>query len=304
MFGINYKVIKENPYDKAKLPYKGLLVKSKWKDSYARVIESENIKALFLNTEFKWMCDDYAFLSTIPKLRELHILDSHASGIEAISAQDQLDDLTLDIPDTYSIDYTKLVTLKKLFTYGKKKNDSLYQCTTLEDLYINEMKVGDRHELGNLVNLKKLSIANSDITKLDFLSKLKQLEWLELISCKKISSFEPISNLKHLKRLHINEYKDIGDISFLEALESLEVLVIEAGKLKSIAPLAGLTELKALAIYGMTSGIADGNLEPLLNLKKLGIVDIPSRKYYNYSIASHWNWDDVDKPRTNWLTKK
>lgn len=304
MFGINYKVIKENPYDKTKLPYKGLLVKSKWKDSYARVIEDEDVKALSLNIEFKWSCDDYAFLGTIPKLLEIHILDAHVRGIEAISAQDQLTELSLDVPDAYTIDYTRLVALKKLFTYGKKKNDSLYQCTSLEDLYINEMKVGDRHELGNLVNLKKLSIANSDITKLDFLSQLKQLEWLELDNCKKISSFEPVSNLKRLKRLHINEYKDIGDISFLEGLNAMEVLVIEAGKVKSIAPLAGLTELKALAIYGMTSGIADGNLGPLLNLKKIGILDIPSRKYYNYSITSHWNWDDVDKPRTNWLTKK
>ncbi len=304
MFGINYKIVKENPYDKAKLPYKGMVVKSKWKDSFAKVIESESVGALFLNSEFKWSCDDYSFLASIPKVKEIHILDSHSRGIGAIESQIELTELTVDAPDAYSIDFAKLVNLRKLFTYGNKQNDTLYQCVSLEDLYINELKFGDRHELGKLINLKKLSIANANLTKLDFLSSLTQLEWLELANCKKVVSFEPISTLLALKRLHINEYKDIGDISFLQNLKDLEVLVIEAGKVNSIKPIGGLVKLKALSIYGMTAGIQDGDVEPIANLKNLGILDIQNRKSYNYNIEKHWNWDDVDKPRSNWLTPK
>lgn len=42
----------------------------------------------------------------------------------------------------------------------------LYFCNSIEKLYIDDFKIGDKHCIGNLKNLKDLTIANSNITSL------------------------------------------------------------------------------------------------------------------------------------------
>jgi Leucine-rich repeat (LRR) protein len=301
LFDNSYKITKENPYDKAPLPYKGLILKKKWKESHATLIGKENIKALFLNMELGWSCDDYSFLSQIPKILEIDIIDGHSRGIEALTHQDELEDIGLNVPDAYGIDWRKFPKLRTLFVYGRKQNESLYGCSSLEELYFDEVKLGDRHSLGSLTRLKKLTIANSDMTNLGFLSGLRHVETLELFNCKKIASFSPIEQLKNLRRLHISGSKVVGDISFLQDMTNLEVLIIDGGKVDSILPLKNLENIKALAIYGTSSSIQDGNLSPIKNFKKLAMLDIPSRASYNLKLNTHWNWNDIDKPRKDWV---
>lgn len=297
-----YKIVSNNPYNDNPLNYKGLFIKDNWRDQYIDVIKKNNIKALFLNCSWGWNCNDYSFFQKIPKLKEIDIIDSESDSIKSIEHQNELEILGLNIPDSYFIDFSQLPQLRELFVYGRKNNLTLYQCISLEKLYIDEFKLGDKHSLNQLHNLRELTIANSNVTSLKFLEDLKKIEKLELYNCRKILSFSYIEGLENLKRLHISGYKNINDISFICSLKNLEILLIDAGIVDSLEPIAHLPNLKALAIVGNNSIIKDRNIEPIKSLNKLSILNINNHKSYNYKINNYWNWNDYGKARNNWVT--
>lgn len=305
IFPRNYNLVHSNPCDGQPLSYLGIVVKSTWLDTLSSIISRKNVKAWFLNIELGWRCKRYSFLRDIPKILELDIVDSHSQGIEGVEYQDELVDLGLNLPNAYSIDFRKLRKLRILFLYGRKQNRTLYECSSLEELYIDEMKLGDDHELSRLVNLRKLTIGNSNLTDFSFLQSLSKLEKLTLLNCENLKSLSMVGALPGLKHLHVAGMKDVGDLDFVHHLKNLEILVVEDAIVVSIVPVSGLDSLKAaLAIFGRNSRISDGNLEPISHLQNLSMLNIPNRRHYNYHVNNLWDWNNLDKPRHGWLSKK
>lgn len=299
-----YKLIKDNPYNKEKLDGLGLIICSEWDESFIKIINDNNVVHLYLNYSLGWKCQDYTFLEKIQRLKTLDVIDIHSDGIKSVEQQSDLITLSLNLPFAYGLDFRVFHKLKNVFCYGVKKNDSLYFCKSIEKLYIDDFKIGDKHDIGNLENLKDLTIANSNITSLSFVKKLICLENLTIINCKKILSFSDISYLKKMVRLDIRGVKTLHDISFLSNLNNIEIVIIETENLTSIKPVANLTNIKALALYGKKNMIEDMDLTPINNLKQLSMLDIPNRKSYTFKINNYWNWNDYGKSRRNWLTKK
>ena len=262
-----YKIVTSNPYTNEVLHGRGLVIRSKWKDSYAAVIANHGIKHLFLNYSLGWECDDYSFLASM------------------------------------DIDYRKFNGLRSLFCYGRKPNESLFECRTIEELYIDEFVSADSQRIGDLRSLKRLTIANSDLSDLSFLCNLNELTHLVLTNCKSITSFKPISFLPHLNRLEIRGSR-IHDVSFLGDATSLETLIIETDYMDSIDPLKNLTSLKALALIGSKMVIKDGDLTAINSLKNLSMLDIPNRRIYSHQIHNYWNWKDYGVHSQVWITPK
>lgn len=305
-FKKDYQIIDKNPYNHKPLGYKGLLLKNIWKKEYNDLIEKNNIKAMFLNCSFGWVGNDYSFINEIPPvLLELNIIDDYIKKFDGINYQTQITKLNLDAILKSKINFLKLSNLEDLYLHAEELIDeSLYGCISLKKLYINEFKLGDNHNLQNLINLKQLTIGNSNITSLEFLEDLTELQTLELYNCKKIESFKPIKHLKYLKRLDISGYRDIGDLSFLKNLSNLEILMIDAGEVDSISFLNDLQNIKALSIYGNKSYIKDKDLQPIKKLCDLSMLDIPNKKDYKYKVDNYWNWDDFGKVRKDWIELK
>ena len=157
---------------------------------------------------------------------------------------------------------------------------------------IDDFKIGDKHCIGNLKNLKDLTIANTNITSLSFAKELLQLKSLTILNCKKVQSFSDISFLRNLIRIEIRDVKNLHDINFLANSKNIEVVIIETDKLASIKSLASLKRIKALALFGKNFLIEDMDLTPIYNLELLSMLDIPNRKCYPVKINCYWNWDD------------
>lgn len=299
-----YRIVTENPYNKEKLNGLGLVIYSEWKDSFVNIIQKNGIKHLFLNYSLGWKCSDYTFLRYIKPIKTLEIIDTHSVGIKNVEQQHELVTLCLNLPNANDIDYHAFYHLKNVFCYGDKRNDSLFSCNSIEKLYIDDFKIGDKHCIGNLKNLKDLTIANSNITSLSFAKELLQLKSLTILNCKKVQSFSDISFLRNLIRIEIRGVKNLHDINFLANSKNIEVVIIETDKLASIKSLASLKRIKALALFGKNFLIEDMDLTPIYNLEQLSMLDIPNRKCYPVKINCYWNWDEYGKIRKNWLTEK
>lgn len=300
-----YKIVTCNPYTNEVLHGRGLVIRSKWKDSYATVIANQGIKHLFLNYSLGWECDDYSFLASMTGIKSVDIIDCHSRGIEAIEYLADIETLSLNVPDAYDIDYRKFNGLKSLFCYGRKTNGSLYECRSLEELYIDEFRSANSQLIGYLRSLKRLTIANSDLSDLSFLCDLNELTHLALINCKAITSFKPISFLHYLNRLEIRGSR-IHDVSFLGDVTSLslETLIIETDYLDSIGPMKNLTSLKALALIGSKMVIKDGDLTAINSLKNLSMLNIPNRMIYSHQIHNYWNWKEYGMHSPNLVNTK
>ena len=303
MFKKKYKIIKKNPYTADKLEGLGIIIESKWNDSFIDIISKNKIKHLFLNHSFGWMCDDYSFLISLYGIKTIDIIDVHSNMIQSIESQSNLESLSLNLPEAYEVDFSKFRFLKSLFCYGRKPNGTLYECDSLEELYIDEYKCSDSRNLGKLSRLKNLTIANSNLTSLSFLTQLSNLTSLSLLNCRSLLKFEEISSLTILKRLEIRGSK-IHDISFLHDSKMLEILIIESDYLDSISPLQGLISIKALALIGSKMLINDGDLSAIKSLRNLSMLQIPNKRTYQYKIHNYWNWKEYGMHSQIWLTPK
>lgn len=299
-----YKLVTKNPYNKKELSGQGLVICGEWNSSYAKIIRDKSVEHLFLNYTLGWKCSDYAFLEQIPPIRTLDITDVHSVGIKSIERQHGLVTLSLNMPNANGVDFRAFHNLKSVFCYGGKRNDTLFSCGSIERLYIDDLKVGDKHGIDRLKKLKDLTIANSNITSLAFLRNLALLESLAITNCKQILSFADISFLENLKRIDIRGVKGLHDISFLSNLNSMEIVIIETGALATVKPLDNLGNIKALALFGRKMTIEDKDLSPVNKLKQLSMLDIPNRKCYSVKINNHWDWNDFGTRRENWLTEK
>ena len=140
-----YRIVTENPYNKEKLNGLGLVIYSEWKDSFVNIIQKNEIKHLFLNYSLGWKCSDYTFLRYIKPIETLEIIDTHSVGIKNVEQQHELVTLCLNLPNANDIDYHAFYHLKNVFCYGDKRNDSLFSCNSIEKLYIDVFRIGDKH---------------------------------------------------------------------------------------------------------------------------------------------------------------
>ncbi len=126
---------------------------------------------------------------------------------------------------------------------------------------------------GNLHNLKTLILRgpefnHMDLSNVDVLQKLPQLEYLDL-GWTSIRSLEFLHRNMVLRRLVLSASK-VSDISRLENLSKLEYLNIFSSKVKDLSPLRTLVHLEEL--YFSNTNVNDlSPLESLINLTHLNI---------------------------------
>jgi len=292
------RVFTTHPQTKKPLEYgtKAIEINERWDDKFLEIIEKESVDTLYLNMASGWETENYHFLSKIPKLVNLAILDVNSEGIEAIMNCLKLESIGLTIPESHNIDYSVFSNLKHASLTWKKGYKSIYNATSLEYLFLDRFKERDNHGLNNLKKLHTLKIGNSTICDLSFLEDLKNISWLELTNCNKITSINSISNLDKLERLFIRGSRKLTDLRPLERLQNLEVLVLDVGQLESLTFLKDLKNLKAFSYHGVKSKILDGNLTVLTELPNLSMVFLNPKKHYSHKIIKQWNWQNFGVP--------
>lgn len=286
-----------NPYnsnDSAKR--KGLIVSGIWTNAISNFIRENEIKAIYLNSAKGWKDSDYSFLSELDKVEELNIISSTATKLSAIEEMVSLVEISITTSTNDEVDFRKLSNLKKCYLYWWSGAKSIFDCIEIEALYLDNVKLKDFSQFRNMKHLKSLTISNSKIDTIDWLSDFKNLTEFELYNCRKLGEFDTIRECFALKKLVINGSKLLKSISFVEALPDLEILSIsDCSKINSIDAISKLRNLKAFSFAGSTV-IADGDLNTLISLPKLSMLMFQARKHYTHKLIKNWDWNNFNKP--------
>lgn len=182
-------------------------------------------------------------------------------SLEGLSSFVNLEILTLE--DVYAPDIRQLTPLKELkslsimedgpdlFSSGNSNTLTDYSGLSvlagLEKLHLESEFIREFSFLKPLVNLKELSIEDSEAIGIEPLAELPQLESLSLIDNDSVRDYNPIGALTNLKSLTLDKStsQDDPDLSSLGNLVSLDV-----SGFMSVAGLNHLVSLKELSIHG------------------------------------------------------
>ena len=112
---------------------------------------------------------------------------------------------------------------------------------TVIDAALNEQELAT---IGQLINLKRLTLSNCGISSISVFSHMNQLEYLDL-SKNTIRNLSVIANMQELEELYLNN-NAVTDLSNLATLTKLRVLDVSYNSLKSVDPIHSATALTYL----------------------------------------------------------
>jgi len=277
---------------------KGIMVGGPWAKEITEFIKDNDIRAVYLNISRGWKGSDYSFLAELTTIEELNIITSDAHNVSSIESMSSLKDLSLTCSTKEKVDFSKLKNLEKCFLYWWPGASGIFECVSLKCLYIDEAKLKDYSPLGALKNLQSLTIGNSPVKSISWLSELNDLTELTMLNIRTLNDFSPIEYCKQLKRLTIRGSKSLADLGFMSSLSKLEFISIsDNSEINSLKPLSGLNNLKALSFAG-SSIIKDGDLSILETFPKLSMLMFQGRRNYSHKLIKKWDWKNFDNPDT------
>jgi hypothetical protein len=128
----------------------------------------------------------------------------------------------------------------------------------------------------SMPNLEQLYVKWSAIVHIRELPKAKKLRCLRIGASSKLEGIEELAEMRNLIWLNLEQFNKIDDFTPVSGLVQLEYLGIDGSiwtqqRLRSLKPLAGLTELRLLTL--LNTRAADNSFDPLLGLHKLERFD-------------------------------
>lgn len=258
------------------------IITSAWSDDVTGYLADNGIVELELNQGRGWRGKDLAFLAGLRHLQAFKIIDFAISSIEPVHFLGEL--RALDVM-TYCKSEIRFSAFPKLQDCGlewRPRAHSLFDCSTLKDLFVNRYDGKDVTPFSGLTNLESLAILNAPVENLHGLCKLRKLRSLRLTNLRRLTALAGIEGLASLEELKIDTCRAIGSIQEVGELRSLRILHLNnCGDIKSLKPLDGLKHLECVLFYESTN-ILDGDLCPLLRQKHLSSVSFMNRKHYSH----------------------
>src|SRR5262249_27978195 len=253
-----------------------------WSGSLEQYLSDEPVAELELNHAKGWRGTDLSFLTRFQHIKSFSITDFTITSVKPIHLLSELKSLDVITYCKTKINFSAFPQLEECGLEWRPGAESLFNCATLRDLFINRYKGTDTDPFQNLTNLKLLAILNSSITNVSGLKNLKQLRSLRLGNLSRLSTLEGIELLANLEELDINTCQRIHSIKELASVKRLKRLHLNnCGPIESLKPLNELRELEAVIFYESTN-IQDGDLSPLLRQTKLSRLSFQNRRHYSH----------------------
>ena len=274
--GAGYKVINGGTGERLEL-------RSSWDTKIAEVMRQRGIRELELNYAKGFAGRDVSFLREMTWLQGLVL--THRT-LEDDSPVQELHGLRLLELNTYCqnpIEFAQFPELEECALEWRRGATSLFQCNSLQRLFVNAYSGKVADSFGKLRNLTELSIANGSLSDISGLEGCERLGFLGLYNLKRLTSLQGLSKLTGLQRVEINGCRNIGRIDELAGLERLRVLhLCDDGHIQSFKPIAGLVNLEEVLFYESTN-VLDGDLGPVIRLPRLKKFAFAERVHYSRS---------------------
>ena len=260
-----------------------MILQSEWSEAAAKAAPREGVRELELNYAKGWTGKTLRFVELLSELQALEVTDWTISDVSPIHALHELRRLKVSTYCETEIDFAQFPHLEDVSIEWRAKARSLFGCWSLRKVFINRYRGKDLGEFCKLPQLQHLALANPTIEILQN-SSMPSLRFLGLHNAKRLKSLDGIDLQTALTQLEINGCRLITDLDPLRHLRELRHLELcDDGRIASLKPIAGLSQLAELHFYGTTS-IQDGDLSPLLRLN-LTRVSFADRPHYNIKLA-------------------
>ena len=164
-------------------------------------------------------------IEAFTNLTSLDLRNCHLIDISPLAELSNLTSLQL-VDDLVTFDITPLTHLTKLIS-----------------LRLALPELSDINELSKLKNLEKLDLSYGfELTNIQSLAFLKKLSWLSLEECTELTDLTPLSELTALRYLDLSNCESITDVSPLAELNQLQFVDLTGcDALTDFSVLAGLT---------------------------------------------------------------
>lgn len=261
-------------------------VKAVIRGSPPRTIAEDLIRSgvveLELNRSKGWSGDDVTFLNEMHCLQSVEIIDMQIRDVQPIHSLLNLRRLRLLTYCQTPINFALFPMLTDCGMEWRRGCDSLFDCESLQMLYLNGYDGENLTHFIRLSRLESLILLNAKITNLRGISHLSNLKFLRLGNLKQLTSISDLSANTRLEHLEIQRCRNLKNIDPLSALTNLRVLHLnDDGILESLGPIRVLGNLKEVLFYE-TTNIADGDLGVLMSLPKLRKVSFQDRRHYSH----------------------
>jgi hypothetical protein len=255
---------------------------SAWSDAIEGHLQEKDIAEIELNHAKGWRGDTLAFLSVFPRLRSLKVVDPKISSVDPIHVLRDLRALDVLTYCETELRFAAFPYLEECGLEWRPKATSLFECGTLQKLFVNRYNGKDVEPFGRLERLESLAILGAPVENLRGLSPLSHLRSLRLANLKRLTSLAGIEGLGALECLEIHTCPAITSIDAVSHLPRLRKLHLnDDGDISSLRPLDKLDGLESVLFYGSTN-IVDGDLTPLLQQKNLARVSFRNRRHYSH----------------------
>lgn len=259
-------------------------LESEWTPDTAAYLADRQVAELELNIAKGWREDrGLCFLSELSFLKSLDILDLGIRDISPIHELGNLRRLGITTYCSTAIDFSKFPYLESCGLEWRPKSESLFDCITLKELFVNRYKGKNVDSFSRLVNLESLKILNAPVANLQGLRTLSKLRSLRIAGFRPLSSLEGIDTLASLENLLIQTCRKFSKIDEVAFLANLQFFNLDnCGDIVSLNPLRKLDNLNRLG-FPVSTNILDGDMTLLLELKNLTYVSFRNRKHYTHT---------------------
>jgi hypothetical protein len=189
--------------------------------------------------------------------------------------------------DNCAIDLTRIQALRELrLSWSAKKYSSLFDCTGLKGLGMDNYSGPDLVPLARLSSLENVGLAFTRLERLVGVEAFLDLKRLSLGPINRLETLEGIQVCRGLSDLEVGKAAKLRSIDAVKPLLSLRVLsLVDCPKISSIDPIRGHFSLEKVGFLHKTR-ILDGDLSALDTLPSLKHASFTDRRQYNRTNAS------------------
>ena len=264
-----------------------MILTDAWNNKMLSVISKKKVLELELNPAKGWKRGSLDFLSELSRLVAFEIVDEKTKDVYPMHNLSKLRYLKVLTYCNTPIDFTCYPELEEISLEWREKASSLYDCTTLKKVFINNCTAKSLKAFGRLNLLEHLSLKSPRLDMIGDVTSLKRLKFLGIYNAKNLNSLEGIEQFENLQMLEIDTCRKITDIEPIQTLTKLKRLMIaNCGEIASLKPVIELKQLEDLFFHESTK-IMDGDLAILKELPRLEDTSFQERRHYNCK------WEDL-----------
>lgn len=257
-----------------------------WSPAMRQAFLNSGADGLVANYARGFVSSDIGFVRDLP-LRRLTILHRGITDLTPVhDLGSTLEEFRVQAAPSSHIDLTLLPMLRVLACTWHQVKHTIGAADRLENLSLSPYRELDVTPLMHLTSLRSLRMKQRPgVRSLDGIENMPWLAHLGVYGAP-LEDTSALARLSSpvLSRLHLAPCRRLTSLADLSGLIGLRELdVSESGALASLTPVAGLTQLESLHLYGSTA-IADGNLTPLLAMTHLHDLRIMNRRHYTPTV--------------------